>query len=80
MSARNSDLLQNGLTKVIKSGEIPYQAGRHALRSLDVEDDGDAGLDEVGLMQRGLIAFIRDLKELRSVAQGVVKRATAAVR
>ena len=47
---------------------------------LDVEKDGDAGLDEIGLMRRGLTPFIRDLKELRSVAQDVVKRVSAAVR
>jgi hypothetical protein len=80
MNARNSDLLQGRLTGAIKSGETPYQASRHALRSLDIEGDGDAGLDEVRLMQRGLVAFVKDLEELKSVAQEVVKRATAAVR
>ena len=77
---RNSDFLQNLLSKAVKDGEVPYQASRHALRVLDVDDDGDAGMDEVGLMQRGLKKFIADLKELRSAAQGVTKRATAAVR
>ena len=79
MNMRNSVLLRKRLSKAIGSGEVPYQANRHAFRVLDIEDDGDAGLDEVGLMRRGLKVFIKDLRELQSVAQGVAKRTTAIV-
>ena len=77
---RNSQILQQKLDVAIKTGEIPYQANRRAMMSLDVRDDGDKGMREVNLMLVGLDLFIEDLEVLRNASRGVAKRSIAALR
>lgn len=76
---RNSELLRLKLNRAIISGEVPYKASREALRVLDVENDGDAGLDEVGMMQRGLDSFMEALDDLEAGSKAVARRVSSEV-
>ena len=76
----SSDILRVGLAKAKKSGEVPYQANRHAVRAIDIDADGDAGLDEIGLMLSGLDKFGKDLKELKRAADRIARQPAASVR
>jgi len=77
---KNSDLLKQKLDIAVKTGEVPYQANRRALKRLDIEDNGDKGLREINLLLAGLGFFIEDLEGLDNASRGVAKRAAAAVR
>ena len=77
---RNSELLQKKFDRITKSGEIPYQANRRALRVVDILNDGAAGLHEVDTLLMGLDAFEADLKGLRDEAKKIASRATAQLR
>ena len=77
---KNSELLSVKLKRAVKTGEIPYQANRRALKTLDIQGDGKKGLREVDLMLAGLGMFIEDLEELKNASGGVAKRAVAALR
>lgn len=65
---RNSEVLQKKFDQVVRTGEVPYQANRRALRTLDIENDGEGGLREVDLTLSGLGILIRDLADLRKTA------------
>jgi hypothetical protein len=74
---RNSDVLAGKLAKVVRAGEVPYQANRRALEALDIDDDADAGMKEVVTMETGLSQFIESLKGLANAAKHVSRRVAA---
>ncbi len=38
---KNSDVLRVKLKLAVKTGEVPYQANKRALKRLDIEDEGE---------------------------------------
>lgn len=66
---RNSDVLQKKFDRVVRTGEVPYQANRRALRLLDIEDEGESGLSEVLTTQKGLANLITELNGLYRLAR-----------
>ena len=77
---KNSELLKQKLKRAVKTGEVPYQANKRALRRLDIEDNGLKGMREVNLLLASLGLFIEDLEDLSNASRGVAKRAVAALR
>jgi hypothetical protein len=73
---RNSDILQKKFDRAMKTGEVPYQANRRALKVLDILNDGEGGLQDMDIMRRGLKMLIDDLNTLGAVSrklQGLTK-------
>ena len=77
---KNSAFLGRKLAIAIRTGDIPYQANRRALRAIGVQRDGMAGLGEIDLMLAGMDMLIDDLEELKRAATAVSARATSVIR
>lgn len=77
---RNSEILQGKLKTVVKTGEVPYQANKRALKRLDIQNDGEKGMREVNLLLAGIGLFIEDLEDLSEASRGVAKKALASIR
>ena len=77
---RNSEALQQKFDQVAKTGEIPYQANRRALKVVDILNDGENGLHEVDIILRGLDMLEADIIGLRNEAKSIGNRAIAQLR
>ena len=71
----NGQILEDTYLKIIKSGEIPYQANRRATQAIDVFRDDVMGRVEVQTLIDGIDDFIRNLEDFRNVAQDILRKA-----
>lgn len=67
----NGQLLDEKLTKLMRDGEIPYQANRRAVQSFDIFLDNKAGKRELIVMIEGIDVLISDLEDLSNVSEKV---------
>lgn len=68
------------LDRVVRNGEVPYQANRRAVKAFDIFRDDEEGVQELLVMIEGLDIFIADLEAFGNVSETVAKQALAAVR
>lgn len=68
------------LSRVVRDGEVPYQANRQAVKAFDIFSDDEEGVQELLVMIEGLDIFIADLEAFGNVSETVAKQALAAVR
>lgn len=76
----NGQILEEIYARVIKSGEIPYQANRKASQAFDVFRDDERGLDELLVVLGGIDSLITNLKEFKNGAQTIVEKARDSLR
>lgn len=76
----NGEILRAALDRLVRNGEIPYQANRRAVRVLDIYNDAEEGRQELIVMLEGLDIFIADMEAFENVAGLVARQTSAALR
>ena len=76
----NGALLASALDRLVKHGEVPYQANRQAVKSFDIFLDDDEGYRNLLVMIEGLDIFIGDLEAFEHDTETVAKQAVAGFR
>jgi len=80
MPKRNSELIENGINKAIRTGEIPYQANRKAVKALDIENNFIKGDRELKVFLTSIGVFTKDLEGLANVAESVGRGLSSGIR
>lgn len=76
----NGQLLQEILDEALEEGEIPYQANRSVLKTIDLFNDIEAGVRHLRATLDGIDSFVGSLERFRDAAENVARRAGSAVR
>lgn len=80
MAKRNSELIENSLNKAMKTGEIPYQANRRAVKALDIENNFLRGDKELKIFLTSISIFTKDLEVLANVAESAIRGYSSGIR
>ena len=76
----NGTLLAERYDRLIKHGEVPYQANRRALKAFDIFGEDEEGHQELLVMLEGIDIFIGDLEAFEHDTETVAKQAVAGFR
>jgi hypothetical protein len=76
----NGQILEDLLKKIVKIGEMPYQANRKALQKIDIFYDDEAGRQYLVSMRSGLDAFIRGMEGFKYEATSYSRKARNSIR
>jgi len=79
MSKRNSELIDDRLSRVMKAGETPYQANRRALKALDIDGNIPKGDKELKTVLASIGFFTKELEGLANVSDAVVRGLSSGV-
>lgn len=76
----NGAVLTEAMNRLVRNGEIPYQANRRAVKAFDIFNEEEEGRQELIVMLEGLDIFIADLEAFGNVTSKVAKQGLAAIR
>jgi hypothetical protein len=76
----NGEILTEMMGRVVRNGEIPYQANRRAVQEFDIFRDEEAGRRELLVMLEGIDVFVSDLEALGYDFEMVARQVGAAIR
>lgn len=76
----NGQALAEAYDRLVKHGEVPYQANRRALKAFDIYLEDEEGHQELLVMLEGLDIFITDLETFEHDTEIIARQAGASLR
>ena len=76
----NSVELEAVMNRVIRDGEIPYQANRRVIQAFDIFRDPDEGLQHLLVMLEGIDVLTSELEAFENVAEKISRHARTTLR